>query len=253
MVMHLLECHKLTRHFGSLEALSDVDMKIEAGEVRAVIGPNGAGKSTLFNAVNGVFAPTRGYCLFNNINITNFPMHKIVKSGISRTFQLTHLFPELTVIENICIASQAKLPGAWLPMGGQNVLSRAKEQAEIALEKLKLNSFAHLQANTLSHGDQRLLEIAMAISQQPLLLMLDEPTQGLSVEETEATVNILKNLLNEGDLTVILVEHDMDVVFNLAQKITVLHQGRVIADGDPDDIKANKAVQNAYLGGFEDA
>jgi len=251
--MQILECQKLTKHFGALEALSDVDMKVLKGEVRAVIGPNGAGKSTLFNAINGVFPATRGKCFFNGKDITGMMMQDIVKFGISRTFQLTNLFPELSVIENISIASQAKLKGAWLPLGGSSVLAEAKHKAELALEKLKLTDLAYLPSNTLSHGDQRLLEIAMAISQDPLLLMLDEPTQGLSVEETQSTVDILKDLLSSGDLTVILVEHDMEVVFNLAERISVLHQGRIIADGDPEEVKASKVVQDAYLGGFEDA
>ena len=251
--MYLLECQKLTKHFGALEALTDVDMKIQKGEVRAVIGPNGAGKSTLFNAINGLFPATRGRCFFNSEDITGLMMQKVVHKGISRTFQLTNLFPELTVIENISIASQAKLKGSWLPIGGASVMAEARRKAEYALDKLKLTELAYFPSNTLSHGDQRLLEIAMAISQDPILLMLDEPTQGLSVEETEGTVEILKDLLKTGNLTVILVEHDMEVVFNLAEKISVLHQGRIIADGDPSEVKGSQAVQDAYLGGFEDA
>ena len=249
--MALIECHEVTRRFGGLIAVDNVDMTVEAGETRAIIGPNGAGKTTLFNLLTGVLTASEGQVIFEGKNITSLPVHDIIQLGISRTFQLTHLFPELSVLENVRIAAQARNNRRWYFLGGSQIINDSKATALEAIKKLGLGDRATIQAGMLSHGDQRLLEIAMALSQNPKLLLLDEPTQGLSIEETERAINILKDLLNSSDLTVILVEHDMEVVFRLAEKITVLHRGRVIADGSPDTVKADVSVQEAYLGGIE--
>ena len=249
--MALIECHEVTRRFGGLIAVDNVDMTVEAGETRAIIGPNGAGKTTLFNLLTGVLTASEGQVIFEGRNITSLPVHDIIQLGISRTFQLTHLFPELSVLENVRIAAQARNNRRWYFLGGSQIINDSKATALEAIKKLGLGDRATVQAGMLSHGDQRLLEIAMALSQNPKLLLLDEPTQGLSIEETERAINILKDLLNSSDLTVILVEHDMEVVFRLAEKITVLHRGRVIADGSPDTVKADVSVQEAYLGGIE--
>ena len=249
--MALIECHEVTRRFGGLIAVDNVDMTVEAGETRAIIGPNGAGKTTLFNLLTGVLTASEGQVIFEGRNITPLPVHDIIQLGISRTFQLTHLFPELSVLENVRIAAQARNNRRWYFLGGSQIINDSKATALEAIKKLGLGDRATIQAGMLSHGDQRLLEIAMALSQNPKLLLLDEPTQGLSIEETERAINILKDLLNSSDLTVILVEHDMEVVFRLAEKITVLHRGRVIADGSPDTVKADVSVQEAYLGGIE--
>ena len=249
--MALIECHEVTRRFGGLIAVDNVDMTVEAGETRAIIGPNGAGKTTLFNLLTGVLTASEGQVIFEGRNITSLPVHDIIQRGISRTFQLTHLFPELSVLENVRIAAQARNNRRWYFLGGSQIINDSKATALEAIKKLGLGDRATIQAGMLSHGDQRLLEIAMALSQNPKLLLLDEPTQGLSIEETERAINILKDLLNSSNLTVILVEHDMEVVFRLAEKITVLHRGRVIADGSPDTVKADDSVQEAYLGGIE--
>ena len=249
--MALIECHEVTRRFGGLIAVDNVDMTVEAGETRAIIGPNGAGKTTLFNLLTGVLTASEGQVIFEGRNITSLPVHDIIQQGISRTFQLTHLFPELSVLENVRIAAQARNNRRWYFLGGSQIINDSKATALEAIKKLGLGDRATIQAGMLSHGDQRLLEIAMALSQNPKLLLLDEPTQGLSIEETERAINILKDLLNSTDLTVILVEHDMEVVFRLAEKITVLHRGRVIADGSPETVKADNTVQEAYLGGIE--
>ena len=249
--MALIECHEVTRRFGGLIAVDNVDMTVEAGETRAIIGPNGAGKTTLFNLLTGVLTASEGQVIFEGRNITSLPVHDIIQLGISRTFQLTHLFPELSVLENVRIAAQARNNRRWYFLGGSQIINDSKATALEAIKKLGLGDRATIQAGMLSHGDQRLLEIAMALSQNPKLLLLDEPTQGLSIEETERAINILKDLLNSSDLTVILVEHDMEVVFRLAEKITVLHRGKVIADGSPDTVKADVSVQEAYLGGIE--
>jgi branched-chain amino acid transport system ATP-binding protein len=241
----------LTRRFGALVAVNDVHMSVERGEIRAVIGPNGAGKSTLFNIITGVLKPTSGSAVFDGQELAGLPVHKVIQKGIARTFQLTNLFPNLTARENARVAAQARLAGRWRPIGGHSVAAMATKLGDEALEKLHLTRFADVPASMLSHGDQRLLEIAMAVAQSPTLLMLDEPTQGLSIEETARAVQILKDMLAYGDLTVVLVEHDMEVVFELADRILVLHQGAVIADGPPAAVKADEQVQTAYLGGFE--
>ena len=237
--MPLLECKGLTRRFGALIAVDAVDMQLEPGEIRAVIGPNGAGKSTLFNLITSVLKPHAGEVVFAGENITGFPVHRVARKGIARTFQRCHIFPALSARENVRLAAQAR------------DARRAAAIADEALEHLRLTRFADMPADTLSHGDQRLLEVAMAIAQKPRLLMLDEPTQGLSLEETDRAVQILKAMLRAGDLSVLLVEHDMEVVFKLADNITVLHRGRVIADGAPAAVKADAAVRSAYLGGAD--
>jgi branched-chain amino acid transport system ATP-binding protein len=249
--MPLLECKGLVRHFGALVAVDNVDMSVEQGEIRAVIGPNGAGKSTVFNLITSVHKPTAGQVIFAGENITGLPVYEVAQKGIARTFQLCHIFPALSVRENVRIATQARDDGRWHFIGGRRLLSRSAAVADEALEHMRLTRFVDVRASMLSHGDQRLLEVAMAIAQQPRLLMLDEPTQGLSLEETDRAVQILKDMLKAGNLSVLLVEHDMEVVFKLADNITVLHRGRVIADGPPAAVRANAEVRSAYLGGAE--
>ena len=175
---------------------------------------------------------------------------RICQHGIARTFQLTALFPEMTARENARLAAQAGEHRRWLFVGGSTLFADAGRRADTALERLGLAPIANRPAGLLSHGDQRLLEVAMALAQNPRLLLLDEPTQGLSVEETARAVETLSGLLADGGMTVLLVEHDMEVVFSLANKITVLHRGAVIADGTPQTIKNDAEVQRAYLGGF---
>jgi branched-chain amino acid transport system ATP-binding protein len=241
----------LVRRFGALVAVDDVDLTLERGEIRAIIGPNGAGKSTVFNLITSVLKPSAGRVVFAGEDITGMPVHQVAQKGIARTFQLCHVFPALTARENVRIAAQARDRRRWRFLGGGGVLSSSAAVADAAIERLRLAALADVTAAMLSHGDQRLLEVAMAIAQKPRLLMLDEPTQGLSIEETGRAVQILKDMLAEGDLSVLLVEHDMEVVFELADNITVLHRGRVIADGSPAAVRGNAQVRSAYLGGAD--
>jgi branched-chain amino acid transport system ATP-binding protein len=249
--MALLEVSRLTRRYGALVAVDNVSMQVEPGEVRAVIGPNGAGKTTLFHLISGVVKPSEGSVRFDGRDITGLPAHRVCQDGISRTFQLTSLFPEMTARENARLAAQAHDRLRWQPLGGAQVFAEAGKRGEEALEQLGLGDVADQTAAILSHGDQRLLEVAMALAQRPKLLLLDEPTQGLSVEETAQTVETLARFLSAHPVTVLLVEHDMEVVFRLAHKISVLHRGAVIADGTPDAVKADARVQEAYLGGLD--
>ncbi len=247
----LLETRGLGRAFGALQAVDGVSLTVEPGELRAIIGPNGAGKTTLFNLVSGLVAPTSGRVLFRGGDVTALRASARCRRGISRTFQITSIFPELTTLENVRIAAQLKMGGNFRLLGGRPLLEVSERRARESLGFLGLLDRAQAPAATLKHGDQRLLEIAMAVTQEPELLLLDEPTQGLSPEDTVATVAVIRQIAREQRLTIILVEHDMDVVFGLADRISVLHFGRLIADGRPDQIRANTDVQNAYLGGLD--
>ena len=248
--MALLTLNGLTKRYGGIVAVDNVTMSVEPGEVRAVIGPNGAGKTSLFHLITGVVKATEGDVIFDGERITTMPAFGRCQLGMSRTFQLTALFPEMSVRENTRLAAQARDKHRWHPLGGGAVFAEAARRGDAALERLGLTHVAERPAGLLSHGDQRLLEVAMALAQQPRLLLMDEPTQGLSVEETAQAVEVLAGLFHDGALTVLLVEHDMEVVFRLASKMTVLHRGAVIADGDPETVKADPAVQSAYLGGY---
>ncbi|HEV8530821.1 MAG TPA: ABC transporter ATP-binding protein [Methylomirabilota bacterium] len=247
----LLETRGLGRAFGALQAVAGVSLAVEPGEVRAVIGPNGAGKTTLFHLISGLLAPTSGRVLFRGDDVTALPAPARCRRGISRTFQITSIFPDLSVLENVRIAVQLRSGGNFRLVGGRATLEASETRARASLDSLGLLGRAVEPASTLPHGDQRLLEIAMAVAQEPELLLLDEPTQGLSPEDTVATVAVIRQVARERKLTIILVEHDMDVVFDLADRISVLHFGQLIAEGTPDHIRANAEVQRAYLGGAE--
>jgi branched-chain amino acid transport system ATP-binding protein len=247
----LIELDGLTKQYGALVAVDQVTMRVADGEVRAVIGPNGAGKTTLFHLVTGIVRPTAGRVRFAGEDITGLPAHAVCQRGLSRTFQLTSLFPEMSARENAMIAAQARLPGRARPFGGSAVLTQARQAGDAALEQLGLGHVADRPAGLPSHSDQRLLEVAMAMAQRPRVLLLDEPTQGLSVEETAEAVETLARFLDQSRMTVMLVEHDMEVVFRLAHRITVLHRGAVIADDVPDAVRADPRVQEAYLGGMD--
>ncbi len=247
----LLETRELGRAFGALQAVAGVSLAVEPGELRAIIGPNGAGKTTLFHLISGLLAPTSGRVLFHGDDVTALAGPARCRRGISRTFQITSIFPELSVLENVRMAVQLKAGGNFRLLGGRALLAASERRARDSLGLLGLRDRAGEPAATLPHGDQRLLEIAMAVAQEPELLLLDEPTQGLSPEDTAATVAVIRRVARERRLTIILVEHDMDVVFDLAHRISVLHFGQLIADGTPEQIRANADVQKAYLGDLD--
>jgi len=247
----LLETRGLGRAFGALQAVAGVDLAVQPGELRAIIGPNGAGKTTLFHLISGLLPPTAGRVLFRGDDVTALPAPARCRRGISRTFQITSIFPELSVLENVRIAVQLRTGGNFRFIGGRTLLEASERRAQDSLGALGLLDRAEAPAATLPHGDQRLLEIAMAVAQEPDLLLLDEPTQGLSPEDTVATVAVIRRIARERGLTIILVEHDMDVVFDLADRISVLHFGQLIAEDTPDRIRANADVQTAYLGAGE--
>ncbi len=247
----LLETRGLGRAFGALQAVSNVSFAVASGELRAVIGPNGAGKTTLFHLISGLLAPTSGRVMLRGDDVTTLSAPVRCRRGISRTFQINSIFPNLSALENVRIAVQLKGQGSFRMLGGQSVLAETEARARDSLGALGLSSRADGLAGTLPHGDQRLLEIAMAVAQSPDVLLLDEPTQGLSAEDTATTVEVIRRIARERHLTILLVEHDMDVVFGLADRVTVLHFGQLIADGTPDEVRANPDVQKAYLGGID--
>ncbi len=251
MTAPLLETRALSRAFGALQAVDHVDFVVEPGELRAVIGPNGAGKTTFFHLISGVLRPTAGDVRFRGEAVSALPVYARCRRGISRTFQITSLFPELTALENVRLAIQAKAGGNSRLLGGRALLARTEARARETLAFLGLAGHAGAPASTLPHGDQRLLEIAMALAQEPELLLLDEPTQGLASEETAATAALIRRIARERKLTILLVEHDMDVVFNVADRVSVLHFGQLIAEGSPAEIRRNADVQRAYLGDGE--
>jgi len=250
-VTALLETHGLGRAFGALQAVGDVSLAVQPLELRAIIGPNGAGKTTLFHLISGLLAPTSGRVVFGGDDVTALGAPARCRRGISRTFQITSIFPELSVLENVRVAVQLKGGDNFRLLGGRAILDATEQRARDSLKLLGLLQRADELASTLPHGDQRLLEIAMAVAQEPALLLLDEPTQGLSPDDTAATVAVIRQVARERKLTIILVEHDMDVVFDLADRISVLHFGRLIAEGTAAEVRADAEVQKAYLGGLD--
>jgi branched-chain amino acid transport system ATP-binding protein len=246
--MSLLRVENVSKLFGSLVAVNNVSMTVEPGELRAVIGPNGAGKTTFFNLITGFFRPTSGRIMFENDDVTDLLPARRVWRGIARTFQITEVFPELTVHENLRIPVEVASGFRLKPW-----LSRAadeKVRARVA-ELLKMGGLtdkASRLVGELSHGDQRSTEIMMAIALNPRLLLLDEPTAGMGEQETFDIIQLIRRLHKDNKLTIVLIEHDMRVVFHLADRIMVLDQGKFLAEGTPAEIAANEAVQTAYLG-----
>jgi branched-chain amino acid transport system ATP-binding protein len=248
--MAALEVSGLKKSFGGLKALNDVNLTVQFGTVHAIIGPNGAGKSTLLNAFVGRLIPDAGSVVFDGISLVGKQPHEINQAGVVRVFQTPEIFGELSLLDNVLIPAFSHRDGEFKLNGW----SRAAEQAHVhevakhMLEDVGLYGKRDMIANSLSRGDKRRLELAMCLSQEPKLLLLDEPTAGMSRADTNSTIDLLQRL-GDGKVTKIIIEHDMHVVFSLAEKISVMAQGAIIAEGAPEAIKTDPRVQEAYLGG----
>jgi branched-chain amino acid transport system ATP-binding protein len=240
----LLVIEGLSVRFGGLAALDTVDFAVDKGELRAVIGPNGAGKSTFFNCLTGVLRPSAGHIRFAGENITGLSPDRVSRKGIARSYQITNLLPNASALENTRIAAQSRRHG-WSLLAHYRRYRDIIDQAEAALDAVGLLGQAEVLAANLSHGEQRNLEIAVALATEPKLLCLDEPTAGMSAAETKDTVALVRRIARE--LTILIVEHDMQVVMELADRITVLHYGRVLAEGTPSEIQRNPRVIDVYL------
>ena len=246
--MSLLRVENVTKLFGSLVAVSGVSMMVEPGELRAVIGPNGAGKTTFFNLITGLFSPTSGRIMFDGEDVTPLLPARRVWRGIARTFQITEVFPELTVHENLLIPVEVASGFRLKPWLSRTAADKVRARVDELLRMGGLTGKANRLVGELAHGDQRATEIMMSIALNPRLLLLDEPTAGMGEQETLDIIQLVRRLHKDLKLTIVLIEHDMRVVFHLADRIMVLDQGKFLAEGTPREIAANEAVQTAYLG-----
>jgi branched-chain amino acid transport system ATP-binding protein len=246
--MTMLAVKSVTKRFGSLVAVRDVSLVVQPGELRAIIGPNGAGKTTFFNLISGLFLPTSGSIHFDGRDVTHMKAEKRVTLGMARTFQITEIFPELTVFENIRIGTEVAAGFRLRPWLSHAEQAEVAKRIEATLALTGLEAKANRLVGELAHGDQRAAEIAMALTLRPRLLLLDEPTAGMGDQETYDIAHLIRRLHRDSSYTIVLIEHDMRVVFNLADRITVLDQGSVLAEGTPDEIAGNETVQAAYLG-----
>ena len=244
----ILKIESVSKRFGSLVAVRDVSLDVAPGELRAIIGPNGAGKTTFFNLLSGFFPPTTGRILFDGRDVTMVAAHRRVSLGMARTFQITEIFPELSVRENLRTGAEIAAGYALRLWIGRAERAALQDKVDDILTLAGLTDKADRPVGELSHGDQRVVEIATALTLRPRLLLLDEPTAGMGDQETYAVTRLIRTLRQKGDLSIVLIEHDMRVVFHLADRITVLDQGHVLAEGEPSEIAANAAVQGAYLG-----
>jgi ABC-type branched-subunit amino acid transport system ATPase component len=242
----ILSTKGLHKHFGGVLAVNDVDVEFKAQQLRSIIGPNGAGKTTFINVITGRLPASSGAVLYGDRNITNSPTHRLVRLGICRTFQITSIFLGLSVFENVRIAAQSRIGGSLRIFSPKESLKEVNRKTWEILERLDMQNKAEVPSNNLAHGDQRLLEVAMALAGDPKILFLDEPTAGMSPAETEHIARLIKGLTDT--IAVVLVEHDMDVVMSISDEITVLNQGSVIAEGPPREIQDNDLVKEAYLG-----
>jgi ABC-type branched-subunit amino acid transport system ATPase component len=240
----LLESRGLTKSFGGLTAVNGVDFRVTPGELRSVIGPNGAGKTTFFNLLTGVLPPSGGRILFKGTDITGLPAHAVSRLGIARSYQVTNIFGDLTVFENVRIAAQSRVTH-YRFWGHADRLADVTRRADDILRHLGLTAKRQLRGAELSHGEQRYLEIGIALATDPDFLLLDEPTAGMSPDETRRTASFVRELA--GRVTIVVVEHDMDVVMGISDRITVLNYGEVLAEGTPAEIRENADVRRVYL------
>jgi branched-chain amino acid transport system ATP-binding protein len=248
--VNILETRSLSHDFSGLKVLTDVNLVVAKGEKHAIIGPNGAGKTTLFNVITGTYKPSAGQVYFQKRDVTGAGPHKIQRLGMGRSFQITSTFDRLTAFQNIRLAVLSKRGIRFNFFRKVDKMDDVTHESEEILKRINLFQDRDTLAGNLSYGKHRALEISMALATDPELVMLDEPTAGMSVDETHSAVELIERLT--GDKTVVIIEHDMDVVFSLADRITVLHHGTILATGQPDAIKQNPEVRAAYLGEMED-
>ncbi|MBI4963148.1 MAG: ABC transporter ATP-binding protein [Desulfomonile tiedjei] len=243
----VIRTEKVSKHFGGLRAVDGVDFVLKTGQLTSIIGPNGAGKTTLFNLIAGVYQPTAGQVIFKDRDITDLPLHQVSRLGITKTYQINHIFPNLTVFENIRISAQSKETSFnfWKTAASYK---KVNEMAERVLERVQLAEKRNHLASTLSHGERRYLEIGIALATEPEVLLLDEPTAGMSCAETFLCSDLIKELNVSLRLSIVLVEHDMSVVMNISDEVVVLNEGRVLAVGTPQEVSDNEDVQSVYLG-----
>ena len=249
--MTILETENLTRRFGELVAVDRMDLRIEEDEISAVIGPNGAGKSTLFNLICGLLSPSEGRIYFRGEDITDLSPHQVTRRGIGRSFQIVDIFEGLTVRENVRLAAQSLDDRHGAVWRSAETLAVPREAADRILADVGLDAVAENRADTLSHGDRRKLDIALTIAIEPALILLDEPTAGMGKEESIETVGMIRELSEQRDITLVLIEHDLEIVMGISDVITVMHEGAKLAAGSPEEIRDNEEVQRAYLGTSE--
>jgi branched-chain amino acid transport system ATP-binding protein len=248
--MNILETKGLYHDFSGLKVLSDVNLQVKEGERHAIIGPNGAGKTTLFNVITGTYVPSHGAVFFKGKEVTGFKPHQMVRLGMGRSFQITSTFSRLTAFQNIRMGVLSKRGVRFNVFQYVDKIKDITVETDEVLKRINLYDVRDIPAGTLSYGQQRSLEIGMALVTEPDLVMLDEPTAGMSKDETHYAVELIRRL-TEGK-TVVIIEHDMDVVFSLANRITVLQLGSILASGPPNEIRENQAVKDAYLGETEE-
>jgi len=245
----VLRLENVTKQFGNLVANQGISLTLDQGEMSAVIGPNGAGKTTLFNLITGFLTPTEGRVIFDERDMAGVPPEARVAGGMVRTFQITEIFPELTTLENLRIGIETRMGINHRPFISRRLRAEVAHRVEEVMAMTGLTARADYLVGELAHGDQRVVEVALALTLEPKLLLLDEPTAGMAEQETEQMVALIRRLHTERNLTILFIEHDMSIVFGIAQRITVLDYGRVLASGTPEQIAADPRVQAAYLGG----
>lgn len=246
----IIETKNLSKQFGALVAVDDVSLRVQRNSLHAIIGPNGAGKTTFFNLLSGNLEPTAGRVFFKGRDITHQPIHRTIHFGIGRSFQITNIFPNLTVFENIRLAAQALGRDNFKFWQPASHFQEYEERTWNVIEKVGLTDRAHTPARALPHGDQRKLELGMILAPDPEVLLLDEPTAGMAAEQVPELIALIQDIQTAGNKTVMLVEHNMNVVMKVSDTITVMHQGKILAEGTPAQISANREVQTAYLGGL---
>ena len=244
----VLEAEHLRKQFGGLVAVADVSLRVQEGSLHSIIGPNGAGKTTLFNLLSGALKPTAGRVILRGKDITGLPPYRMAHLGLGRSYQITNIFPNLTVLENVRLAAQAMGHDNWKFWQSASAFKTYTERARQVIERVGLQDKMNAPANTLPHGDKRKLELEILLAQDPEVLLLDEPTAGMASEQVPQLMQLIADIRARGNKTIVLVEHNMDIVMNVSDTITVMHQGEVLAEGTPAEIGANEVVQKAYLG-----